>query len=89
MVRIILDLDGLSYSAYCLAALVASVITLVLTISWAAAIVLALFTILGVVNVILARLTQKPAQDALEAADERLGITTEIIDGIKATFGLS
>ena len=84
MVRMSHSLDWLSWSAQSLTTLVASVITLILTVGWASAIGLTTLSIVALVNIILGRLGQKQARDSLEAADKRLGIMAEIIDGIKA-----
>ena len=64
--------------------MVSSVVTLILTIGWASAIALSTFFILGVINAVLGRLSQKQVRDALSKADRRLGIMSEIINGIKA-----
>ena len=40
--------------------------------------------ILVALNLLLGRLSEKHAREALEAADRRLGIMTEIVEGIKA-----
>ena len=61
-----------------------SVVTLVLTIGWAAGIALITFSILGVLNTTMGCLSQKQARYALKEADNRLGIMSEIINGIKA-----
>ena len=84
MVRMGHSLYWLSWSAQAVVTLVSSVITLILTIGWACTMALTTFAILGLVNFVLARLGQKQARDALKEADKRLGIMTEIIDGIKA-----
>ena len=84
MIRISHSLDWLSWSALAVTTLVSAVVTLILTIGWASAIALATFFILGVINTVLARLSQKQARDALSEADKRLGIMSEIVTGIKA-----
>ena len=78
------SLHWLSWSAQAVVTLVSCVVTLILTIGWVSALALTTFVILGLVNFVLARLGQKQARGALREADERLGIMTEIIDGIKA-----
>ena len=84
MVRVHRSLNMLSWSMFSFAAMVASIITLILTIGWVSAIALAAFVILCTTNTILGHLSRKQAHDALEKADKRLGVMTEIIDGIKA-----
>ena len=84
MIRISHSLDWLAFSALAFTILVSSVVTLVLTIGWAAGIALITFFILGVLNAVLGCLSEKQARHALKEADRRLGIMTEIITGIKA-----
>ena len=78
------SLDWLAFSALACTILVSSVVTLVLTIGWAAGIALITFFILGVLNAIFGCLSEKQARYALREADKRLGIMSEIINGIKA-----
>ena len=74
----------LVWSMLSVTALVASVITLILTIGWVSAIALTTCVIFCVFNSFLGHLSRKQAKIALKEADKRLGIMTEIIDGIKA-----
>ena len=77
-------LTNLSWSAYAFTCLIAGVVTLLLTVGWVSVVALITCAVIVSFNLLLGRLSEKHARDALKAADTRLGIMTEIIQGIKA-----
>merc|ERR1711871_919925 len=74
----------LAFAMFAYTSLVTGIVTLVLTLGWVSAIAMSMLTFLCTLNVIFGRLSQRQAHDALKEADKRLGIMSEIINGIKA-----
>ena len=74
----------ISWSSYAFTTLITGVIALVLTVGWVSVVALITCALIVGMNVTLGRLSEKHARDALKAADTRLSIMTEIIQGIKA-----
>ena len=77
-------LTYMSWSSYAFTTLIAGVVTLVLTLGWVSVVALITCGLIVASNMTLGRLSEKHARDALQAADTRLSIMTEIIQGIKA-----
>lgn len=77
-------LTYMSWCAYAFTCLIAGIVTLVLTLGWVSVVALIACAAIVATNLTLGRLSRKHARDALTAADTRLGIMTEIVQGIKA-----
>ena len=74
----------LSWFPYACTCLIAGVVTLLMTVGWVSVVALITSAAIAGFNLLMGRLSEKHARDSLKAADKRLGIMSEITQGIKA-----